>query len=371
MSTNNFLQFCPTDSGTNLDSQSDYAVATDRTNGNQPGIARSKLVNKALRQANFITSQVAQYLANTLGVNVLDDADNTKLQAQMNALLYPIAPAVQTFLTGSGTWNKTYHFTITSGSATTGATYTNNSVTFTVVDTVASATVVRMTGSGAPTLTGGTLTKSGGTGDSTLTFSSVRIPIYLRVRAVGGGGGGAGSGTGNTGGAGSDGSDTTLGGTVIVAGKGFGAPGTSGGAGTGGNGGTASITSAAKGIVLGGGVGGSGGFNNTTPAPYTPGGMGAGTAFGGAGANNNVTSGSVGVANTGAGGGGGGSSSVASVTSGGGGGAGAYVDVIISAPSATYAYVVGAGGTLGSAGTSGQTGAAGGAGMIVVEEHYQ
>jgi len=81
MGTNNFLTFCPTDSGTNLLTQSEYAIAADRTVGNQPGVASSKLVNKAIRQSAFITSQIAQYLANKLNANVLDDADVAVLQA--------------------------------------------------------------------------------------------------------------------------------------------------------------------------------------------------------------------------------------------------------------------------------------------------
>lgn len=87
--TNNFLPFCPTDTGTNLLTQGDYAVAPDRTNGNQPGIASSKLVNKATRQATFITSQLAQYLANKLNQNVLDDADTAALQALMVSAFAP------------------------------------------------------------------------------------------------------------------------------------------------------------------------------------------------------------------------------------------------------------------------------------------
>jgi len=48
MATNNFLPFSPTDTGTNLLTQVEYAAATDRTIGNQPGVASSKLNNKAI-----------------------------------------------------------------------------------------------------------------------------------------------------------------------------------------------------------------------------------------------------------------------------------------------------------------------------------
>ncbi len=64
-----------------------------------------------------------------------------------------------------------YTFTISSGSATIAATYTNNGITYTVNKTVASGVTVIMQGSGNPQASG-TLTKSGGTGDATLTFSA-------------------------------------------------------------------------------------------------------------------------------------------------------------------------------------------------------
>lgn len=82
MATNNFLPFSPTDTGTNLLTQVEYAAATDRTIGNQPGVASSKLNNKALRQSAFITSQLAQWLSNVLDQNVLDDANTAALLAQ-------------------------------------------------------------------------------------------------------------------------------------------------------------------------------------------------------------------------------------------------------------------------------------------------
>jgi hypothetical protein len=64
-----------------------------------------------------------------------------------------------------------YIFTITSGNATAGATYTNNSQTFTVLETIASQVTLVTSGTGAPAASG-TLTKATGTGDSTITFST-------------------------------------------------------------------------------------------------------------------------------------------------------------------------------------------------------
>jgi hypothetical protein len=83
------LPFCPTDTGTNLESQTDYAADTSRTNGNQPGVASSKLINKALRQSAWMASQLAQYIVNTTGLDVLDDQNSTNLQAAMSTAFVP------------------------------------------------------------------------------------------------------------------------------------------------------------------------------------------------------------------------------------------------------------------------------------------
>ena len=68
-----------------------------------------------------------------------------------------------------------YVFTVISANATAGATYTNNGQTFTVTSTIVAGTTLVTTGTGTP-LTSGTLTKASGTGDATITFSSVATP---------------------------------------------------------------------------------------------------------------------------------------------------------------------------------------------------
>lgn len=75
-----------------------------------------------------------------------------------------------------------YTFTISSGNATLGATYTNNGNTYTVAKTVAAGLTVVMTGPAAPAASG-TLTKSAGTGDATLTFSAFTGSAY-RITAT-------------------------------------------------------------------------------------------------------------------------------------------------------------------------------------------
>ena len=72
MATNEILQFAETDTGTNLLTQSEYAADSQRPIGNQPGVARSKLVNKALRQASLIAAGLAEYIADNQANNITD-----------------------------------------------------------------------------------------------------------------------------------------------------------------------------------------------------------------------------------------------------------------------------------------------------------
>lgn len=83
MATNEILQFASTDTGTNLLTQAEYTADAQRTTGNQPGIARSKLVNKSLRQTSLLASTLAQYMANRQSENVVD----TKSVAQLEEML--------------------------------------------------------------------------------------------------------------------------------------------------------------------------------------------------------------------------------------------------------------------------------------------
>ena len=76
-------------------------------------------------------------------------------------------------------WNATlYNFTITAGNASEGATYTNNTQTFTVRQTIAGATTLMTSGTGDPQASG-TLTLATGTGNATLTFSAYSVAPRL------------------------------------------------------------------------------------------------------------------------------------------------------------------------------------------------
>lgn len=206
----------------------------------------------------------------------------------------------------------------------------------------------------------------------TYTVPSGPAPLYIRVRMVGGGGGGAGSGTviGNTGGSGGSTIFSTAGGSAILT-AGGGSGGVSGTTG-GGSGGTVTVISGPIGTALQGGSG-SGSAGTITNNVYMPGGTGAASPFGGAGGGGiGTAAGKSAISNSGSGGGGaGGFGSASTVNSGSGGGAGGYIDVVISPPSSSYQYTVGAGGSPGTAGTSGTAGGSGGSGYIEITEYYQ
>lgn len=291
-----------------------------------------------------------------------------KADTSANASFYiPVAPTVKAFLQ-----TKYYTFTVTAANATLAATFTNNAQTFTVVYTIAGTTTLVCSGTGAPG-SSGTLTKSGGTGDSTITFASVvangtyNLPsgcFYIRVRMVGGGGGG---GAVTSAGAGSDGGDTTFGSSFLTAGGGKGGPTGVNSGNRGGLGGTSTIVGP-TGLLPAGNAGGGGVNTTNTGTAMGPGGNGGGGAFFGGGGsgqgNNSGTASTAGAVNTGGGGGGGAGGNNTQQGGSGGGGAGG-IDVIITSPSATYVFTIGAGG----AGNGG--GSAGGDGAIYVEEIYQ
>jgi hypothetical protein len=177
---------------------------------------------------------------------------------------------------------------------------------------------------------------------------------------VGGGGGGVGQNI-----AASNGTNTTFGSSLLIAGFGYGPAAVN----VLGAGGTASIGAGATGIALQGASGLSGPF-----AAYAGGGSGGSSPFGGAGAGGypagSVQNGLAATPNSGSGGGGGNFASATATSVGSGGGAGGYVEAYISNPAASYAYTVGAGGGGSAASGSYGAGGGGGSGIIIVEENY-
>lgn len=206
------------------------------------------------------------------------------------------------------------------------------------------------------------------------TYTTPAGVTWIRVLMVGPGGGGAsgqGSAGANAGGNGS--ASTTFGSSLLTATAGGGGPG--GGVNVGGTAGTTTVSAPAVTIVaLDGGIGQGGPFTGPS-GPQANGGSGGSNAFGGAGGGgaNSSSGNAVGgnaAQNSGAGGGGGGTSNNASSYGGGGGGAGGYIDAVIVAPSATYAYAIGSGGAGGAATAGCGAGGNGSDGVVIVIEYY-
>lgn len=79
MATNEILPFSGTDTGTNLLTQAEYSADAQRPVGNQPGVARSKLVNKALKQASLISAAIGKFMADNQANDVKDDQTVTTI----------------------------------------------------------------------------------------------------------------------------------------------------------------------------------------------------------------------------------------------------------------------------------------------------
>lgn len=70
--TNDFLPFA-TAGGANVIDQPTYAGSAVVGPGFASGLADSRYLNKVWRQSSFVASCFAQYMCNTLGVNIVDD----------------------------------------------------------------------------------------------------------------------------------------------------------------------------------------------------------------------------------------------------------------------------------------------------------
>jgi len=178
------------------------------------------------------------------------------------------------------------------------------------------------------------------------------------IRCIGGGGGGAGGGT--TPGAATAGGNSTF---STLTGSGGGAGNNNGGQSSGGaaSGGDINIAGSGTDALLSAGNGL--GVSSRGASSLFAGGGSCGYSYSGG-----SSAGTAAPTNSGAGGGGGGVST--GTGSGSGGAAGGYTEKLISSPSATYSYAVGAAGSAGTAGSGGSAGGAGGSGVIIVEEFY-
>jgi hypothetical protein len=129
MATNDFVPFCSVDTGTNLEEQAAYLADPQLLIGNQPGVARSQLVNKALRQSTYIAACLAQFLANTTGNNVLDDATMSEVLATLAAAFQPTSEIIVNTQSGYGsTGTKVITYTTVEQNIGSNLSYTSDAV---------------------------------------------------------------------------------------------------------------------------------------------------------------------------------------------------------------------------------------------------
>lgn len=94
MATNEILPFASTNTGTNLLTQAEYAADAQRTTGHQPGIARSKLENKALRQASLLAAGLAEFIADYQANNVTDSLTPQNIADYLLAAIQANIPVI-------------------------------------------------------------------------------------------------------------------------------------------------------------------------------------------------------------------------------------------------------------------------------------
>lgn len=90
--TNEILPFASTNTGTNLLTQAEYTSDAQRTTGNQPGIARSKLVNKAMRQSSLLAAGLAEFIADYQANNVTDSLTPQDIADYLVAAITAVSP---------------------------------------------------------------------------------------------------------------------------------------------------------------------------------------------------------------------------------------------------------------------------------------
>lgn len=170
-----FLPFA-TGTGANVEDQTTWASDSTRSLGFSAGTASSAKANKAIRQAAFVASGVANWLSNILGVTVADDGD---LSGFVTKLTTAIAPLASPALTGTPTAPTASAGTSTTQLATTAfATHQDIGIGQTWQD----VTVSRASGT---TYTNGTgkpiqiVITASSSGACSVTLDSVSIPIQI------------------------------------------------------------------------------------------------------------------------------------------------------------------------------------------------
>ena len=77
--------------GANVLSQTDYAGDSMRLQGHQPGVARSALENKVLRQCSAVASGVAEFIASRQSSNITDSNTPREIAVMLAKSVFPDA----------------------------------------------------------------------------------------------------------------------------------------------------------------------------------------------------------------------------------------------------------------------------------------
>jgi hypothetical protein len=86
MATNDFQPFA-IGAGENVIAQAAYLAAAWRETGFLAGLAQSDQLNKVWRQSAFVGASLAQFIADTLGADVLDNGDQAAFIVQLSQAL--------------------------------------------------------------------------------------------------------------------------------------------------------------------------------------------------------------------------------------------------------------------------------------------
>ena len=90
---NEILQFASQDTGSNLLTQTEYDGDAQRVIGHQPGIARSRLENKVLRQCSTITAGLAEFMLQNQDGSITDGMTPQEIADAMLSSVSSIAGA--------------------------------------------------------------------------------------------------------------------------------------------------------------------------------------------------------------------------------------------------------------------------------------
>lgn len=147
-------------------------------------VITSPYTEDMLRQFTFQQTDKTMEIAHQSGYPSLVSYNSIEFWTLLQSVAL-VQPAIgrTSFVTGP---TSTFEFFISgTANATSGATYTNNGVTFTVTNTISAGAILTCSATALPTLTG-VLTKASGTGDATITFSSFQQfgVFFIGITAV-------------------------------------------------------------------------------------------------------------------------------------------------------------------------------------------